>query len=192
MTLEPPPLLSTSSLATPSPATAAPDASDTPDGRRSRRQRRRIVVPVVVAALALALVAAACAPPGSPGSGATGDMVQAINEDRAAAGLGPLAWDDQLYDLAQTHAQEIAASGTLWHSDLEGWRAAPWMAGWRALGENLLVASPGTNAFAAEDMWMGSPPHRANILDGNFNHVGVGVFVDGSGRVWMVALFGAR
>ena len=118
-------------------------------------------------------------------------MVQAINQDRAAAGLGPLAWDSQLYGLAQSHAQEIANSGSLWHSDLGSWLAVPWMRGWRSLGENLLVAPPGTNAFSAEDSWMASPPHRANIL-GGFNRVGVGVVTDGSGRVWMVALFGAR
>jgi uncharacterized protein YkwD len=119
-------------------------------------------------------------------------MVQAINDDRAAAGLGGVAWDGQLAQLAQSHAEEIAASGSLWHSDLGGWLASPWMNGWRALGENVLVAAPGTNAFGAEDMWMGSGPHRANILNGTFDHVGVGVKVDGSGRVWMVALFGAR
>lgn len=146
----------------------------------------------MVAVVALALAAAACAPPGSPGSGATGDMVQAVNQDRAAYGLGGLAWDDQLYRLAQSHAQEIAASGSLWHSDLGSWLATPWMSGWRSLGENLLLGPPGTSAWGAEDTWMGSPPHRANILNGGFNRIGVGVVVDGGGRVWMVALFGTR
>jgi uncharacterized protein YkwD len=103
-----------------------------------------------------------------------------------------VGWDTQLAQLAQSHAEEIAASGTLWHSDLGGWLASPWMSGWHELGENVLVALPGTNAFAAEDQWMASGPHRANILNGDFNRVGVGVKVDGSGRVWMVALFGAR
>ena len=142
--------------------------------------------------VALAVAAAACAPPGSPGSGATGDAVSAINQDRAANGIGPLAWDSQLYGLAQHHADEIAASGSLWHSDLAGWLAAPWMAGWRALGENLAQGSPGMNAWQIVGLWMASAPHRANILDGGFNRVGIGVKVDGAGRVWMVALFGTR
>jgi uncharacterized protein YkwD len=119
-------------------------------------------------------------------------MVQAVNADRAAAGLGPLAWNDQLYGLAQNHANEIAASGTLWHSDLAGWISAPWMSGWRSLGENLAQGSPGMTASQIEDMWMGSGPHRANILNGGFNSIGVGVTVDGAGRIWMVALFGTR
>ena len=128
---------------------------------------------------------------GRPGSGVTGDMVQAVNQDRAAAGLGGLAWDEQLHGLAQSHANEIAASGSLWHSDLGSWLTMPWMGAWRSLGENLLVAPAGTNAWSAEDMWMGSGPHRANIL-GGFNRIGVGYFIDGAGRVWMVALFGTR
>jgi uncharacterized protein YkwD len=166
------------------------DAVGAPTARLRSGPSRILVAFAAVVALALAV--AACAPPGSPGSGATGDMVQAINDDRGAAGLGGVAWDDQLAGLAQSHAEEIAASGSLWHSDLNGWLASPWMAGWRALGENLFMGGPGTNAFAAEDQWMASGPHRANILNGAFNRVGVGVKVDGAGRVWMVALFGAR
>ena len=141
--------------------------------------------------MALALAAAACAPPGSPGT-ATGDAANAINQDRGAAGLGGLAWDDQLSGLAQTHANELAAAGVLWHSDLGAWLGLPWMSAWRSLGENLLQAAPGTNSYSAEDMWMASPPHRANILNGGFNRVGVGAATDGAGRVWMVALFGTR
>lgn len=154
------------------------------------RRRRRLVAPVV-AVLAIALGAAACAPPGSPGSGGTGDMVQAVNSDRAFWGMGGLAWDSQLYYLAQSHANELAASGSLWHSNLGSIIALPQMAGWRSLGENLAVGNMGMNAFQLEDMWMASPPHRANILNGGFNRIGVGMAF-GGGRVWMVALFGTR
>ncbi len=58
------------------------------------------------------------------------------------------------------------------------------------MGENLFQGPPGSNAWTAEDAWMGSPPHRANLLNGGFNRIGVGVTVDGAGRVWIVALFG--
>lgn len=164
-------------------------ARSTASGHR-RPRSWRIAAPVV-AVVALALAAAACAPPGSPGT-ATGDVANAINQDRGAAGLGGLAWDDQLSGLAQSHANELAAAGALWHSDLGAWLGLPWMGAWRSLGENLLQAPPGTSSSSAEDMWMASPPHRANILNGGFNRVGVGVATDGAGQVWMVALFGTR
>ncbi len=175
-------------------ATTGAAAAGTPSGgmrSRHRARRRRIAAPLV-AVVAVALAAAACAPPGSPGSGATGDMVQAVNQDRGANGLGGVAWDEQLHQLAQAHAEELAASGSLWHSDLAGWRASPVMGAWRSLGENLAQTGPGSNAWSIEDMWMGSSTHRANILDGGFNRIGVGVKIDGAGRIWMVALFGAR
>src|SRR5690242_4732613 len=158
---------------------AVPGASALPERRRARRWR--IAAPVV-AVVALALAAAACAPAGAPGSGVTGDMVQAANQDRAAAGLGGLAWDGGLARLAQGHAEEIAASGSLWHSNL-----GAWLGPWRALGENLYMGPPGSTAWAAEDAWMASPPHRANLLNGGYNRIGLGVKVDGAGRVWMVA-----
>jgi uncharacterized protein YkwD len=141
--------------------------------------------------VALALLCAACFPPPSPGSVA-GDTLNAMNQDRGASGLGGLAWDSTLAGMAQSHAQAIANSGSLWHSDL-GWLISqPSMAGWYSLGENLLQAPAGTNGYSAEDVWMGSGPHRANILNGGFNRVGVGVVTDGAGREWVVAMFGAR
>jgi uncharacterized protein YkwD len=173
---------------TSSTALAAPDASGPPVRRRGRRWR--IVAPLI-AVVALALAAAACAPPGSPGS-TSGDVLQAMNQDRAAAGDAPLNWDSGLADLAQRHANDIAASQTLWHTDLGNLINAPWMSSWRSLGENLLMAPPGMNGWSAEDLWMASGPHRANILNGGFNYVGVGVTTDGAGRTWMVALFGTR
>jgi uncharacterized protein YkwD len=167
-----------------SSASGAPGVLTPPERRRVRRWR--IVAPLV-AVVALALAAAACAPPGgSGGGGYAGDVVNAMNQDRAAAGMGPLAWDSQLAGYAQNHAGEIASSGSLWHSNLSAW-----MSGWRSLGENLLVVSVGTSSSAAEDTWMASGPHRANIL-GGFNRVGVGLVTDGAGREWLVAVFGAR
>src|SRR5215208_6527695 len=90
----------------PTAVTGPPVASTPTGGRRAWHPARRwrIATPLV-AVIALAFAAAACAPPGSPGSGATGDMVQAINQDRGANGLGGLAWDDQLYRQAQAHAE---------------------------------------------------------------------------------------
>jgi len=166
-----------------SSAPGAPGALTPPEGRRARRWR--IVAPLV-AVVALALAAAACAPPGGSGGGVTGDVVNAMNQDRAAAGLGPLAWDSQLAGYAQNHAGQIASSGTLWHSNLSAW-----ISGWQSLGENLLMAPGGTNGYQAEDLWMASGPHRANIL-GGFNRVGVGMVTDGAGREWLVAVFGTR
>ncbi len=166
--------------------TAAPAVS-----RRRRLPRRaRLALPVLVVGLAFAGVA--CAPPGSPGSGFTGDMVAAVNQDRAAAGLAPLAWDPQLGPYAASWAHHLAATGTLTHTDLNALIRLPYMAAWRSLGENLLVGPAGLSGAAAEDLWMNSAGHRANILNPSFNHIGVAAVQDSAGRLWVVAEFGAR
>ena len=48
------------------------------------------------------------------------------------------------------------------------------------------------SAGAAEDAWMNSAGHRANILNPYFNSIGVAATMDSSGRLWVVAEFGAR
>ena len=37
---------------------------------------------------------------------------------------------------------------------------------------------------------MGSAPHQANIVNGNYNVVGIGVFYGPDGRMWSVVDFG--
>lgn len=158
---------------------------------RARRlpRRARFALPVLIVGLAVAGVA--CAPPGSPGSGYTGDVVGAVNQDRAAAGLRPLTWDNQLGDYARSWANHLAATGSLVHTDLAALVRLPYMTAWWTMGENLLVG-PGMSGAAAEDAWMNSAGHRANILNPAFNSIGVASARDSSGRWWYVAELGAR
>lgn len=158
---------------------------------RSRRLplRARIALPALIVGLALAGVA--CVPPGNPGSPDTGDVVGAVNQDRAAAGLRPLAWDTQLGLYAGSWADHLAATRTLEHTDLAALVRLPYMTAWRTIGENLLVG-PAMSGGAAEDAWMNSAGHRANILNPSFASIGVAARQDASGRWWYVAEFGAR
>jgi uncharacterized protein YkwD len=144
---------------------------------------------VLVAALALA--AAACAPPGGTGS-YVGDVAAAVNRDRAAAGLPGLAWDGQIGPYAESWSQHIAATQQMVHTDLGALIRLPYMAGWRSLGENLFMSTGTPSANAVEAAWMASSGHRANILNGGFNRIGVGTARDSSGRLWVVAEFGTR
>jgi uncharacterized protein YkwD len=171
------------------PALTAPAPPVTLRARAVRRVRR--LAPPVALIAVLAMTAAACRPPGATGN-YTGDVVASMNQDRAAAGLAPLAWDGQLGPLAQSTAARIAGAGALLHTDLGAVIHLPYMAGWRTLGENLSWNSGVPSAGAVEDQWMASAAHRANILSGGFNRVGVGTAQDANGRLWVVAEFGAR
>jgi uncharacterized protein YkwD len=161
----------------------------TPAGSRRLPIRARVALPLLLAVLAIAGVA--CAPAGSQGGGSSGDAISAVNQDRAAAGLPPLAWDNQLEAYSGSWANHLAQTGALVHTDLAGLLHVPYMSGWWTLGENLLVGGP-MNGAQAEDLWMNSPGHRANILNPSFNRIGVSAAQDSSGRWWYVAEFGAR
>jgi len=163
--------------------------------RRHHRTWFSRFAPVAVAAV-LTLAATACAPPGrsNPGTGGglSGDTVAAVNQDRAASGLGPLGDNAQLTAYAQSWADHLAATGALTHTDLSALIRRPDMSGWWGMGENLLESSAGLSGAAAEDLWMASPEHRASILSPTFTHIGVAAAWDGAGRLWLVAEFGAR
>jgi uncharacterized protein YkwD len=106
----------------------------------------------------------------------------AINASRAANGVAGLSTNDALTAKAQGWAQHLAnasggqcTSATLSHSNLA--TGAP--AGWSKLGENVACRTTNTGVDNAigpiQTQFMGSPGHRANILDAVFNRGGVGV-----------------
>ena len=85
--------------------------------------------------------------------------------------------------VAQNWTQAMAANLSLSHNPEYQWRLPqPWM----RLGENVAQGYTASSVVAA---WMASPGHKANIL-GDFTHVGLGYWVDDSGRTWFTQNFG--
>ncbi len=108
-----------------------------------------------------------------------------INDLRAQSGQPALLPDGELVAKAQAHSQEMAASGTLFHTTLrDGITGSP-----RKMGENVAYAGSIEQAFQA---LLNSPPHLANMVDGAFNRVGVGIFTGSDGRVWVTMVFATR
>lgn len=130
----------------------------------------------VVLATALAVMA------GCTRNGESFRSYQLVNAERDAAGVAPLVLDQALIDKAQGWAETLAASGDLRHSSLT--QGVP--DGWRTLAENVGVASGPDEAHA---LLMASSGHRANIVDGRSNRVGVGAAWAG-GRLYVVQVFG--
>jgi hypothetical protein len=92
-----------------------------------------------------------------------------INQDRASAGLAPLAWSSCLYDIALQNAQRIAGQGYLSHTNGPTLDMACGSGATQA-GENVAYTSAGIDDAQANTMFMNSAPHRANIL-GSYNYV---------------------
>ncbi len=94
--------------------------------------------------------------------------VTKINALRASLGLRPLVVDEQLSALAHDHDLEMAAAGRLFHTaSLAAGVTTPWA----SLGENVGTGSQGADLFAA---FVASPGHYANIVNPNFDRVGIG------------------
>jgi len=118
-------------------------------------------------------------------------MLKAINADRAAHGLSPVAWDETAARAGQAHAEEMASAGYFSHWDLSGhgpdYRYAQ-AGGQDAVMENIYTYwyryDDGRPAPIEDWEWvireaeaslMQSPGHRKNILDPAHTHVGVGI-----------------
>lgn len=120
-------------------------------------------------------------------------VVELTNVERVRAGLPPLRADARLMEAAALHAGQIAAAGRLEHTlagapypTLQDRLAAAGYT-WSAAGENLAFGQ--RSAAATLEMWMQSPPHRANILNPSFTEIGVGHATGPDGRPYDVQVF---
>ena len=114
-------------------------------------------------------------------------MLDLVNQERAAAGLSPLAADPELTEVARRHSADMFARGYFAHDTPEGatpfdrMRAAD--VRFVTAGENLALAP---TVSVAHTGLMNSPGHRANILRPEFGRVGIGI-MDGGMRGLMVS-----
>jgi uncharacterized protein YkwD len=125
-------------------------------------------------------------PPSDP---YTAGLFNALNYNRAQNGLRPLVWSPKLANTAGSWAWQMAKDNSLYHQNLSALINSPDYAGYYTLGENILVGPGGMSPADMEGAWMASTPHRANILSGNFNVVGIGYFRGPDGRLWAVQDF---
>jgi uncharacterized protein YkwD len=152
------------------------------------RRLRRILVPLttVVTALAIAPGAwAACAgedvSPSDPAAVAA--TLCLLNVQRAQHGLGAFTESAVLDKAAAAYAKRMVADAFFDHVSPDGGtfmdriRAAGWTSSgsWTA-GENIAWGSGSLGTPASTvDSWMHSAPHRANILNGAYGAIGIGI-----------------
>ncbi len=116
------------------------------------------------------------APAGQVVPQAAQQLLVLANQTRANAGVGALQWDDALAAAARDHCLRMAAEGQIAHryggEDDLSTRAGKAGAHFDLIEENVAV---GPNAAEIHDEWMHSPGHRANLLNGEVNRVGIAV-----------------
>ena len=139
--------------------------------------------------------------PGAP----AGQVLALINQARSAAGLPPLTITAGLESSASAHNLTMAGGCGLSHqcpAEPElGTRETAVGVVWSACGENIGEGGPVADTDAAiaqmavgltQDMLNEKPPddgHRRNILSSSFTHIGIAIYLDSSGTVWLTQDF---
>jgi len=144
---------------------------------------RRVTILAALALIVLLLTPVMhAAPAARPQSGAPEALLlEAANRDRASAGLQPLQWDLSLANAARQHAIMMVQANTLSHQfpgelPLQQ-RAMQSGARFNVVAENV---AEGPSAYGLHTQWMNSAPHRANLLAGDLNAVGIAVVQSGN------------
>ena len=132
-------------------------------------------------------------------------VLAVINQARAGQGLAPLTYSAGLNKSASAHTSVMASGCGLSHQcpgeAALGDRETAAGVSWSSAGENIGDGGPvsDTNAAIASmavgltnGMLAEQPPddgHRRNILSTDFHHIGISVFRDSNGTVWMTQDF---
>ena len=124
-----------------------------------------------------------------------GVIVDATNSERVMESFGTLAVNPLLQGAAQKKADDMAAKGYFAHTAPDG--TAPWAwfrqsgYAYAYAGENLAVNFMDSKDVV--DAWMRSPSHHANIMNGKYTEIGIGVAegeYQGERAVYVVQFFG--
>ena len=120
-------------------------------------------------------------------------MVNKVNAARAAEGLPPLEVSSVLRSNARVHSADMADNNFFSHtSPTRGTFAARVNASgisYSGAGENIAYNS---SVSSAHSMLMGSSGHRANILNTDFTHIGIGIEWDESEGVFYITQWFAK
>ena len=107
-------------------------------------------------------------------------VFQLTNVERENHGVPPLQWNNILGAAARAHTEDMVRNNFLSHtgsdrSDL-GQRVTRAGYTWSSVAEN--IAEGQRSPEEVINSWMNSPGHRANILNPNLIHLGVGYAAD--------------
>jgi uncharacterized YkwD family protein/spore coat assembly protein SafA len=109
-------------------------------------------------------------------------VLSIVNQERQKTGLKPLAMDWELQRVARIKSCDMAQKGYFSHTSPTYGSPFDMMKqykiSYRAAGEN--IAKGQRTPSEVMNAWMNSSGHRANILKGEFTHIGVGYCESGN------------
>ena len=150
--------------------------------RRPERPRARTTLWLTLAiGLALTRTSLAQPAPDSTVARSLADLHQLVNVHRRAAGCEALGWHEATARVAEAHSADMSRRDYFDHFAPEGTdllrRLLAGGVTWQgSIAENIALTVRGPATVI--ELWMDSPPHRANLLDCSFTHHGLGLFRD--------------
>ncbi len=113
-----------------------------------------------------------------------------LNDDRKKRNLAPLQFNSHLSKLAESYARDMIDREFFSHRNPEGQspfeRMQERQIAFNYAGENIAFNE---SVYAAQQAFMHSPEHKANILSPHYTQVGIGVVKSSTGRVYVVQEF---
>ena len=121
-------------------------------------------------------------------------VLDLVNQERSKAGLKPLKMSEELRSIANLKSRDMAEKGYFDHNSPT--YGSPFQmlqdfgVHYRAAGEN--IAAGQRTPEEVMQAWLNSSGHRANILNANFDTIGIGVYHGGKyGIYWTQTFIGS-
>jgi hypothetical protein len=122
-------------------------------------------------------------------------LIELVNNERITNGLKPLKVNDKLSQAAEGKAQDMLLNSYFAHTSPTGTTPWYWLDqngyNYVAAGENL--AKDFTDSEYVHKAWMNSPSHKANIMNENYQEIGIAVVegeINGKKTLLAVQFFG--
>lgn len=119
------------------------------------------------------------------------EVIRLVNAERTKAGRAPLTENKELSRIARLKSQDFVNNNYLSHYSPTYGSPFDMMRSFgikfTSAGEN--IAKGQRSPAEVMNFWMNSSGHRANILNANFNQIGVGVARDNRGTLYWTQMF---
>ena len=119
------------------------------------------------------------------------EVVRLVNRERASRGLKPLTYDWELSRVARYKSEDMRNNNYFSHTSPTYGSPFQMMKSfgikYTAAGEN--IAKGQKTPESVMNAWMNSSGHRANILNGQYEQIGIGYETDKSGNTYWVQMF---
>ena len=118
-------------------------------------------------------------------------VIELVNEERANAGLAPLAKDNGLMEMARFKSQDMADNNYFAHESPTHGSFSDLLKKFNiqntVAGENIAMGQ--RTAEAVMQSWMNSPGHKGNILNSDYTRIGVGCAQSANGSYYWTQEF---